>query len=149
MGTMKLTLLILFLPFFLYAATLEENLKKNFEACHHWGGEVSGEETKERSEEIDRGVSADCKEAKKNVELAFKANRPPIVSAYVLRVVDCCRHVWARDDKTDWAKRVSSLCGQAESYFKKFSAKVDPDGQSTYLSLCPEQAKKVYGIDPK
>lgn len=125
------------------AVSFEETLKNQYQQVNHWGGEVTGEDSKERIEEINTGAKKDCSTARKSVDKALgMKKRSAIASAYVIQIVNTCNLVWA--DKTDWKAKLSPLCKSTQSHFKTFSSENNPDGQSAYLSLCPEQAAKIY-----
>ena len=107
------------------------------DACYHWGGEV-GDQSKERNEEINKGVERDCPYAKEKAEKAYKLYpNNTVLAAKILELIDI-----GYFNVSDYEKK--EICEKATIHFRDEFLK-SHQKDFLFLGMCPDQASKLYG----
>jgi len=102
---------------------------ESMEACLHWGGEVDGDQTEERIQEINAGVKRDCPKAQQHAKQAYAAYpNNPVLSAELIRFVE------EGHFKVSEAQ-MKKLCENAAVHFKEAAAQ-EALSYSYYQNRC-------------
>ncbi|MBI3678076.1 MAG: hypothetical protein HY243_15815 [Proteobacteria bacterium] len=118
-------------------AAVADTARKAIAACLHWAGE-EGDNAPERARQIETGVERDCSRANKTALAALKLKSvDPSLATALLKLNDF-GYLDVPDVKKAGLCRISAVAFKAD-YTKTKVADIE------FQSLCPADAKKLYG----
>jgi isopentenyl diphosphate isomerase/L-lactate dehydrogenase-like FMN-dependent dehydrogenase len=125
------------------AASKDPNtlLRKAFEQCSHWAGEVDSDMPEQRIKEINNGLAEDCKAALVLVKKHLRSkNNNPTTAGLAIRIIDLCEV--SNPEAKNIKKKSNAWCHESQPYFATISSVDEPDAQDAFSSFCPDIAKE-------